>query len=155
MDNKADLTTNEFFLNMDKQARTGEIIVKVIVICSYVFLVTDFIFSIIMGTFSFFSIIKLIIWAIFYEKLYIGRAWAKWLYIISCAIGIILLAVLYSQLSERHLLGALSAGMARRPDLAVMLWISLSMCAVDIVFCILLIGSKSVKEFLYRQMAGE
>jgi hypothetical protein len=94
---------DDFFLEMEKQARTGETIVKVIVISSFVFLAADLIFSIIMGTFTFWSIIKSILWAFFYCKLYDGRAWAKWLYIISCAVGIVILVILFVQITDAGL----------------------------------------------------
>jgi hypothetical protein len=45
--------------------------------------------------------------------------------------------------------------MAARPELAVLLWISAAMTAAQIAFCVLLLASKSVHEFLYRQLAGE
>lgn len=142
----------DFFLEMEKQARTGEKIVKVIVISSYVLLAVDVVLSFVNRTFSLLSLIMWILWAVFYYKLYIGRTWAKWLYVISSAIGIVFSLILLSQLPEAYLLGRVDIDVANLVTLLLCIFAALTV--VRIVFCVLLIGSKSVKEFLYRQMAG-
>ncbi len=147
------VAANDFFMDMERQARRGEIIVKVIVISSYVLLAIDVILSFINRTFSLLSLIIWVLRAIVYYKLYTGRTWAKWLYIIVSAIGVVFSVILLVQLVEAAmLLGRADVDLSN--SVAVALWLSVAITAAQTVFCVLLIRSKSVKEFLYRQMAG-
>jgi hypothetical protein len=162
---------DDFFLEMEEKAYTGAKIIKVIVISSYVFLVADFILSIFLGTLSLWNVLIWVLWAIFYYKLYTGRTWAKWLYIISCAVGTVLSVIILVRLTDAGLIrnvmdegslrlviedGTVKFAGTEHADYTVLvlaLWISL-VAAARIVFCVLLIASKSVQEFLYRQLAG-
>lgn len=133
---------DEFFLKMEKQAQTGEVMVKVIVVLSYVCMFADFVPSIVEGIFSVWGYIISILWAICYYGLYLGRVWAKWLYIISSAV-----VVLFLIIPLLHL-----AGMGGTLGIFFWYpwtWISVVTAVFRIAACVLLLRSKSVKQFIY------
>ncbi len=147
-------TVDELYLKMEKQAKTGEKIVKVIVIIGYICLFADILPYVILGIFKewtfnmwtfnswgfvWFYIISML-WSVCYYALYHGKVWAKWVYIISFAPVLFIFMI---GLLDIIIRGGLLSFLFLDP------WIPVITTAVRLASCVLLISSKSVREFLY------
>ncbi len=123
---------------LDKQERIGQIIVTVMAVLNLISpifnMITDF---------SLLSVIALVIAAAFSAGLLSGIPWVRYLF----ALGAALNAFYYFYL-------LLGGGIELTADHILLILLFILQLVYSVTACLLLLFSKAVKEFLYRQKNG-
>lgn len=132
-------SADQFIIDLEEK---GQRLVIIIVLINGLFLIADFIVAILMGAGSFGLFVINLFWIFVLYMLYIGQAWARWLFIIAASLNAALLLLSIPYLGEIMSMG----------DGAV-LHTSLGIVAalIMVISALFLLFSSAVKEFLYGQ----
>lgn len=117
----------------------GKKIVDVVLTISIIQMALGQLISLITGTFALLNILQIVFWCFIFYKIYNGRAWAKWWYVIGTGFSAVILAGLMQ--------AALQRGMALS---GAVLWVAVQIAlgyAVAIPCACVLVFSKGVRAF--------
>lgn len=122
--------------------RKGRLIVRSIVILNAILTIAGFIGLLLAGGGSFSAFLATLFWLFVYVCLYMGRSWAKWLFVVASALSGINMLVMITQMPAIE---------SAPGTIVFALAVSISGVAVMVASSLLLLFSSAVKDFLYGQ----